>query len=396
MAGKYKTYDRIFKENVVLLSYEKRTLKEFADELGIYPHYLTKWRKEYEKFGGGSFCGSGYERVHPDNKKFFELEKTSKESKLRFEILKNASPYLYQGNLIIYQFIKDNEKKYSIAQMCKVLGVGNGRYIRWKYNGVSEKRRQIALLKEDIKTIFFRFKKHYGRNKITQELHSLGYKISKEQVTFYMRQLGLRSVKKRKFIVTTDSNHNHYTAPNVLNREFKANDYSKVWVSDITYLQTTKGFLYLTMIMDLYDRKIVGWSLGSRLSTNKTTLPALEMALTNRKVLSGLIFHSDRGVQYANKAFTRKLDSYKCIRSMSRKGDHLDNAISESFFSSLKRELIDRKSNLLSKKQMKVEIFEFIENWYNKNRIHTALNYKTIEQFNSVNDCKKLNEYTVN
>ncbi|KUJ59550.1 transposase [Flavobacteriaceae bacterium CRH] len=386
MAGKYKKYDRIFKENVVLLSYKKNSIKEFADELGIYPHYITKWRKEYAKFGNGSFCGSGHARVHPDSRKIFELEKTSRESELKFEILQNASPHLNQGKLIIYQFIKKNEKKYSIAQMCRVLGIGNGRYIRWKYNGVSEKQRQIALLKQEIISIFFSFKKHYGRNKITKELHMRGFKISQQHVSFYMKQLGLRHIKKRKFKATTDSNHNHYTAPNVLNREFRVNDYSKVWVSDITYLQTKKGFLYLTIIMDLYDRKIIGWNLGSRLSTNKTTLSAWEMAVTNRKALNGLVFHSDRGVQYANKAFTRKLNSHKCIRSMSRKGDHLDNAVSESFFSSLKREMIDQKNNLISKKQMKLEIFDFIENWYNKKRIHTALDNKTIEQFNAINN----------
>lgn len=270
--------------------------------------------------------------------------------------------------------------------MCRVLEVGNGRYIRWKYKGTSEKQRQISVLKEEIKSIFFRFKKHYGRNKITKELHRLGYKIVDRQVSFYMRQLGLRYVKKRKFKVTTDSNHQHYIAPNVLNQQFKVNGYSKVWVSDITYLHTKKGFLYLTIIMDLYDRKIIGWSLSSRISTNKTTLPAWQMAVTNRRVLNGLVFHSDRGVQYANKAFTMKLDSCKCIRSMSRKGNSIDNAVSESFFGSLKRELIYRKRNLITKKQMKEEIFEFIENWYNKKRIHSALNYKTIEQFNAINN----------
>lgn len=389
MAGKYKKYDRIFKENAVQLSYEKSCLKEFAEELGILPCLLTRWRKEYLKFGEGSFQGSGYDRVHPEEKPIFDLEKKSKVSELRYEILKNASPHLYQGNLAIYQFIKDNEHKYSILKMCEVLEIGYGRYHRWKKDGISEKQRQIALLKEEITSIFFRFRKHYGKNKITKELHSLGYKIAVRQVSFYMKQLGFRHVKKRKFKLTTDSNHNHYTSPNILNREFKVNGHSKIWVSDITYLQTTKGFLYLTIIMDLYDRKIIGWSLGSRLSINKTTLPAWEMAVTNRTVLNGLVFHSDRGVQYASRVFTKKLDSYKCIRSMSRKGDHLDNAVSESFFSSLKREIRDRKSSLLTKKQMKAEIFEFIENWYNKKRIHSALNYKTIEQFNAVSNLKQ-------
>lgn len=268
--------------------------------------------------------------------------------------------------------------------MCKVLAVGYGRYHRWRKNGDSKKQQQIALLKKDITSIFFTFKKHYGKIKITKELHNLGYKIDHRQVSFYMKQLGLRRIAKRKFKVTTDSNHNYHTPPNVLNRKFNINMPSKAWVSDITYIQTNKGFLYLTIIMDLYDRKIVGWSLSSNLSTQKTTLAAWDMAVINRAVTNGLIFHSDRGVQYANKAFAKKLDSFKCIRSISRKGDHLDNAVSESFFSSFKRELIDRKSNLIAPKQMKAEIFEFIENWYNKKRIHSALNYKTIEQFNTI------------
>lgn len=390
MAGKYKKYDRIFKVNAVKLSYKRSTLKELTEELGILPCLLTRWRKEYIKFGEGSFPGSGYDRVHPYEKPIFNLEKKSKKHELRYEILKNARPFLYRGNLAIYQFIRDNEYKYSILRMCEILEVGYGRYHRWKNYGISPKQRQISTLKDDITLLFFHFKKHYGGYKITKELHKLGYKICIRTVGIYMCELELNYVKKRKFKATTDSKHGYYTAPNVLNREFKVSDYSKVWVSDITYLQTQKGFLYLTIIMDLYDRKIIGWSLGSRLSTIRTTLPAWEMAVTNRQILHGLIFHSDRGVQYANKDFTKKIESYNCIRSMSRKGNHLDNAVSESFFGSLKRELLDHGSNLLTRKQMKAEIFEFIENWYNKKRIHSTLNNKTIEQFNTINNLKQL------
>jgi putative transposase len=158
--------------------------------------------------------------------------------------------------------------------MCKVLDVGIGRY-KMEKKGISEKQKAIILLKEEISSIFFSFKKLYGRNKITQELHKRGYKICEKQVSFYMRQLGLRRIPKRKFKVTTDSKHNYYTAPNILNRNFKIDAPSKVWVSDITYIQTNKGFLYLTIIMDLYDRKIIGWTLSSDLSTEKTTLVAL-------------------------------------------------------------------------------------------------------------------------
>jgi putative transposase len=389
MAGKYRRFDRVFKENAVKLSYEKRTIKEFAEELGILPCILTKWRQEYLKFGAGSFPGPGYYKVHPEKKRSFELEQKSKDLDLKFEILKKGSPYLFQGKLIIFQFIFDNEKIYPITKMCKVLEVGVLSYLQWKKKGISEKQKQVALLKEEISSIFFSSKKIYGGNKITIELHKRGYKIQKRQVYSYMKKLGLRRIRKRKFKITTDSKHNHYTAPNVLNRNFNVDAPSKVWVSDITYIETNKGFIYLTIIMDLYDRKIIGWSLSSGLSTEVTTLVALEMAVTNRKVSDGLIFHSDRGVQYANEAFTSKLNSFKCIGSMSRKGDHLDNSVSEAFFSSFKRELI-HKNNLLTQRQLRIEIFEYIENWYNKTRLHSALNYKSIDEFNRLTSNESL------
>ena len=168
-----------------------------------------------------------------------------------------------------------------------------------------------------------------------------------------------------------------------LDRNFQVHSHSQVWASDITYLQTTKGFLYLTIIIDLYDRKIIGWNLGSSLAGKNTTLPALKMAAANRTAAEGLIFHSDRGVQYANRAFSKELASYRFIKSMSRKGCSCDNAVSESFFSSMKRELIDPRNNLFTRRKMRQEIYEFIENWYNTKRIHTSLNNKTIEQFNN-------------
>ena len=382
MEAKRKKFDAAFKVNAVKSSYGKSSVKAFSEELGIAPTLLWRWRNEYERFGEGSFKGPGYDRFHPDHKKIVDLRKKEKESALQYEILKKASPYLHQGNLVIYKFIKEHENRYSILRMCQILEVGYGRYHRWKKNGTTEKQLYIARLKEAIKSLFLRFKKHYGRNRLTKELHKLGYKICKEQVSFYMRILRLRRIKKRKFKVTTDSKHKYYTAANILNRRFKVDGHSRVWASDITYLQTTKGFLYLTIVIDLFDRKIIGWNLGSRLDSKNTTLPALQMAAANRTADKGLIFHSDRGVQYANKAFTRMLASYEFTPSMSGKGCSCDNAVSESFFSSMKRELINHRKGLFTRKQMKYEIYEFIENWYNKKRIHTTLNNKTIKQFN--------------
>ncbi|WP_125721225.1 IS3 family transposase [Flavobacterium ustbae] len=383
MPKKYRKFDFAFKENVVKLSYEKKCLQDFADELKIYASTICRWRREYNRFGSGSFPGPGYPRVHPDQKRLFELERESRKSDLRLEILKIATPYLFQGKPIIYEFIKNHEDKYSIHQMCKILGICKRTYFKWKKNGIPKKHREVAELKEEIASIFLSSKKCYGRDKITKELNSRGFKIGPRQVSNYMFALGLRSKAKRKFKTTTDSKHSYNTAPNILNQEFITDAPSKVWVSDITYIQTKTGFIYLTIVMDLYDRKIVGWSLSGSLLTKETTIPALEMAVRNRKVSPGLVFHSDRGVQYANRSFIDQIDAHKCIRSMSRKGCHLDNAVAESFFSSFKRELIYRSAELLTSEALKKEILDYIENWYNTKRIHSSLKYRTIEQFNS-------------
>jgi putative transposase len=269
--------------------------------------------------------------------------------------------------------------------MCKVLGASTSTYNLWTKQSVSKSEARVSLLKETITSVFYGFNQHYGSILLTRELHKQGILISEGQVSFYMKHLGLRSKIKKKFKVTTDSRHNLYTSPNILDRQFKTDKPSRVWVSDITYIQIEKRFLYLTVIIDLYDRKVVGWNIGSALSTPTTTLPAWKMAVRNRKVEDGLIFHSDRGVQYANKLFTTTLDEYKCVRSMSRKGDSIDNAVSESFFNSLKRELIYMQARLLTPTKMRTEIQDYIENWYNKKRRHSALDYKSIEEFNAEN-----------
>lgn len=282
-----------------------------------------------------------------------------------------------------YCFIKKNEKLFPIEKMCRVLEISAGSFYRWRRASVTSAQKRVITLKEQVKKVYFESKQRYGSPRITIELQSLGYQISRITVAKYMKVLGLKSKLSRKFKVTTDSNHNYLTVENILNREFVVNKPSKAWVSDITYIQTKEGFLYLTTIMDLYDRKIIGWSLSDGMSTEQTSLGAWKMAVKNRNIEQGLIFHSDRGVQYASKKFVNVLNSYKKItRSMSRKGNCWDNAVAESFFKSMKTELI-YGNKLISKEQMKVQIFEYIEIWYNRKRRHSALNYKTIEEFNN-------------
>jgi transposase InsO family protein len=284
---------------------------------------------------------------------------------------------------MIFDFIKNHEKIFPIEKMCQVLQVSSSGYYRWKSKVISNRVQRMNQIKEKITFIYFESKQRYGSPRITIELQSLGYKISRITVAKYMKQMGIRSKLSKKFKITTDSKHNYLVVENILNRQFTPSLPSKVWVSDITYIHTKEGFLYLTTVIDLYDRKIIGWSLSETMSTEATILSAWRMATRNRNVEQGLIFHSDRGVQYANNKFANVLNSYKKItRSMSRKGNCWDNAVAESFFKSLKTELI-YGNKLISKEQMKLEIFEYIEIWYNKKRRHSALKYATIDEFNN-------------
>lgn len=378
------TYERAFKVHAVKLSYDrgKGQLACLARQLGISSDSLYKWRKDYEKFGKRSFPGSGHPNLTSEQAVIRDLERKIEDSKVTLEILKRGTKYVSQGKIATKNFIENNKSEFSIAKMLSVLEVSETTYYRTKKQELTDTESRVLLLKQEITSIYYEFNRRYGCFKITRELQNRGFKIKNSSVKKYMRMLGLRRKIKRKFKVTTDSFHNHYVVPNLLHREFTVNDSAKVWASDITYIQTTKGFLYLTIIIDLFDRKIIGWKLSSNMSTKATTLPAWEMAVNNRKITTELIFHSDRGVQYANKVFVDKLNSYKLItRSMSRRGNHNDNAVAESFFHSFKTELI-RGNKLLTRKAMRNEVYEYIENWYNKKRRHSYLGYKTIEEFN--------------
>ena len=265
--------------------------------------------------------------------------------------------------------------------MCKVLKISQSSYFRWKKCPLSVRFHKKEELKQRILTIYFDSKQRYGSPRITAELNNLGFKISRITVSKYMRELGIRSKLSKKFKITTDSKHNYLVVENILDRDFESTKPAQKWVSDITYIRTIEGFLYLTIVLDLYDRKVIGWSLYDEMSTEKTSLSAWKVALANRKIEKGLIFHSDRGVQYANNKFANMLESHHVIRSMSRKGNCWDNAVAESFFKTLKTELI-YGNKLINKQQMELEIFQYIEIFYNKKRRHSALNYKTIEEFN--------------
>ena len=268
--------------------------------------------------------------------------------------------------------------------MCKVFKVSRSGFYAWNIGRTCNRVIENERLTGQISSIYEDSKKRYGSPKITKELNAQGLKVSRPRVARLMKKARLRSIVKKKFKVTTDSRHQFPIAENKLNRCFKQENIAAAWVSDITYIKTGQGWLYLTIILDLGDRKVIGWSLSSTMKATDTVLPAWKMAEQNRSITKELIFHSDRGVQYACSAFTAVLDKNPFIvRSMSRKGNCWDNAVAESFFKTLKTECIYQQK-FSSKEQAALEVFEFIEIWYNRKRRHSALGYLSPAEFERI------------
>ena len=213
------------------------------------------------------------------------------------------------------------------------------------------------------------------------DLHALGIHVSRPRVARLMRKAGIRSKHRRRYLVTTDSKHKFKVSENLLDRNFQVGQIGKVWVSDITYIKTDQGWLYLTTIIDLGDRKVIGWSLGGLLTAEDTIIVAWRMAVKHRSITDQLIFHSDRGVQYACDQFRTLLGAYpKVQQSMSRKGNCWDNAVAESFFKTLKVEWTNWH-HYKSIENAAISIFEYIEGWYNTRRRHSSLDYKAPAEY---------------
>lgn len=283
-----------------------------------------------------------------------------------------------------YEFIHKSRSEFVVEKMCQVLNVCRSGYYRY-ITGTKSKRwiENMNLLKE-IKNIYEDSKGTYGSPRITNVLHDLGYSCSEPRVARLMRANGIRAKTKKKFKATTNSDHSYPIAPNLLKQDFWTNSPNRIWVSDITYIRTLEGWLYLTIVLDLYHRKIVGGSMSDRLTAKTTVIPAFIQAVKRYQPLPGLIFHSDRGVQYACDDFSGLLKTFRAIPSMSGKGNCYDNAVAESFFHTLKTELVYHEI-YRTRMEAKTSLFEYIEIFYNRFRKHSTLGYKSPEQYEKLN-----------
>lgn len=274
--------------------------------------------------------------------------------------------------------------------MCQVLKVSRSGFYAWLKAVPSKRTLTNQRLTEEIRKVYQESMLTYGSPRIARELKERKINVSRPRVARLMRKACIRSIVKRKFRVTTLSDHHYRIDENKLNRNFTVVETGKVWVSDISYIKTAQGWLYLTIIMDLADRKIVGWSLNSSLKTRDTVVPAWLMAVGNRPITGRLLFHSDRGVHYACDEFKALLSNYPFVEtSMSRKGNCWDNAVAESFFKTLKTEWVYHQK-YLTVQQAALSVFQYIETWYNTRRRHSSLGYKSPKQYEEYLNTKLL------
>lgn len=277
-----------------------------------------------------------------------------------------------------YAAIQAHRGEFSVWLMCQALQVSRSGFYDWLRRDPSEQRAEEQRLRLEIRSIHRRSRRTYGSPRVHRALRKQGIACSRKRVERLMREDGIRARKRRRFRRTTDSTHSRPVAPNLLNRCFSVEEVDgvdRVWVSDITYLPTREGWLYLAVVLDLASRRVVGWAMRDTLEAELAT-DALTMALWSRKPVHGLLHHSDRGVQYACEAYQEMLHRHGIRCSMSRKGDCFDNAVAESFFASLEWELI-QDSDWHTHAEARRAVFDYIEVWYNRERLHSSLDYRS-------------------
>lgn len=280
-----------------------------------------------------------------------------------------------------YSFIALHKKAWSVGMMCRLLGVTRSGFYSYqkRHQSLPDNDPEYQALLDWVKKIAESSHFTYGSRRMRKALNALGYPVGRQKARSLMREARVFVRYRKKYKVTTNSKHKQPVFENVLNRQFQVNQPNRAYVSDITYIWTQEGWLYLTVFIDLFSRKVVGWNMSSRMKAD-AVCNALTMAIWQRKPKAGLIVHSDRGSQYASKQYRRLLSKYHYIGSMSKKGDCWDNAVAESFFSRLKEERV-RWRHYQTRREAKQDILNYITMLYNSQRLHSTLGYCSPNEF---------------
>ena len=281
-----------------------------------------------------------------------------------------------------YAFMQEQREEFELKRMCQVLQVSRSGYYDWARRQESNRSQRDRTLLKEIRKVHEETKEAYGANKTWRTLNQSGMACGKHRVARLRRQAGIEARRKRKFRLAYKARNTAPAPPNLLRWPFKADYPDQVWVTDVTFVPTRSGWLYLAVMIDLHTRVVVGWSMKDR-PNQELVNEALMMAAEQRRPKPGLIHHSDQGVLYSSGSYLALLEKYGMLRSMSGKGNCYDNAVAESFFSSLKNELVHH-CNFTTRDQARSEIFEYLELFYNRKRLHQSLNYQTPIKYKSV------------
>ena len=278
-----------------------------------------------------------------------------------------------------YATIHRHRHPHAISTWCRVLGVSRSGYYAWCSRPESQRRQADRVLLGQIRRVHTQSRQHYGIIKAWKQLNQEGIVCGRDRVARLRRADGIYAKRRRRFVVTTRSKHRYWIAPNRLNRDFTVAHPNRVWAGDVTFISTRSGWLYLSVLIDLFSRKVVGWSMSNS-NNGQLVKDALAMAIAQRQPVPGLIHHSDRGSTYAMQSYRDILEQHAMVSSMSRARDCWDNAVAESFFANLKNELTYWR-NFKNQNEARCAIFDYIEIFYNRQRLHQTLNYQSPEQF---------------
>ncbi|MBS1042072.1 IS3 family transposase [Gluconobacter cerinus] len=368
-----RVYKAEFRHEAVRLALSSGLSRErIAQDLGIGCSTLKKWIRDAQQHDTVVADATDHAALLLENERLRRENLLLREER---ELLKKANTVLREPKVVRFAFIARYHGPLSRERVCRLFGVSERGFRAWRRRPVCARRRQDDILMVHIRAIHAQSRQSYGRPRMTEKLRAAGLSVGHRRVGRLMREYDIRVVRTRRFKVTTNSSHKHNIEPNLLGQDFSAPALNRKWTADITYIWTREGWVYLAVVLDLFSRRVIGWNLGSRMTADLATT-ALQRAIALRQPPPGCIHHADRGSQYCSEDYRKLLSTHGFIVSMSRKGNCWDNAVTESFFKTVKAELLWRHA-WMTRQEVEQAITSYINDFYNPQRLHSAIQWKS-------------------
>ncbi|WP_093741852.1 IS3 family transposase [Sulfitobacter delicatus] len=367
MATRYT--DEFRRDAVRIATTSGLTRPQAASDLGVGLSTLNKWVQKHQH---DDLMSGPHEDVEKENERLRKEVRLLREER---EVLKKAGDLLCRPKSVRFAFIDAWREEWPVEFLCRVMQVTSRGYRAWRVRPMSRRQRDDMVVLAHIREQHRLSLQSYGRPRMTEELQELGLKVGHRRIGRLMRENDIKIVRTQKYKVTTDSNHAFNIAPNLLDQDFSADGPNQKWAGDISYIWTSEGWLYLAVIIDLYSRRVIGWAVSNRMKRD-LAIRTLDMAVALRQPPEGCIHHTDRGSQYCSHDYQKRLSKHGFKVSMSGKGNCYDNSMVETFFKSIKAELIWR-NRWETRRQAEAAIFQYINGFYNPRRRHSSLGGKS-------------------